>query len=50
MQQGLAFQNIRDRVMFDIAQIIEDNGAQIAFSTTTLDVPKVIAIRARPPS
>lgn len=41
------FQNIQDRVMFDIAQIIDDNGAQIAFSTTTLDVPKAITIQER---
>lgn len=42
------FQNIQDRVMFDIAHIIQDNGAQIAFATTTLDVPKAITIRQAP--
>ena len=39
------FQNIQDRVMFDIAKIILDNGAQIAFATTTLDVPGDIKVR-----
>lgn len=39
------FQNIQDRVMFEVARIIMANGARIAHATTTLDVPKGITIR-----
>ncbi|TNF67764.1 MAG: mechanosensitive ion channel family protein [Gammaproteobacteria bacterium] len=33
------FQNIQDKVMLKIGQIIESHDAEIAFSTTTLDIP-----------
>ncbi|MCF6767451.1 mechanosensitive ion channel family protein [Thiotrichales bacterium 19S11-10] len=33
------FQNIQDKIMLTIGKIIESHQAQIAFSTTTLDIP-----------
>jgi len=38
----LKFQAIQDKIMMDIGQIIYRHGAEIAFSTMTLDIPKEI--------
>lgn len=42
------FQNIQDEVMLRIAGIIEEHGAEIAFSTVTLDSPKPLTLAAVP--
>jgi len=38
----LRFQAIQDKIMMDIGRIIYRHGAEIAFSTMTLDIPKEI--------
>ena len=38
------FQNIQDEVMINIGRIIEDNGAEIAFTTSTLHIPDGISV------
>lgn len=38
------FQSIQDEIMLSIAAIIEEHGAEIAFSTLTLDAPKPVLL------
>jgi MscS family membrane protein len=35
----IEFQQIQEDIMLEVAKIIENNGASIAFPTTTLDLP-----------
>lgn len=42
------FQNIQDEVMLQIARIIEEQGAEIAFSTITVEAPKPVALARAP--
>ncbi|MDG2305016.1 MAG: mechanosensitive ion channel family protein [Candidatus Binatia bacterium] len=44
------FQNIQDEVMLNIARIVEEQGAEIAFSTITLEAPKPLTLAAVPPA
>lgn len=40
------FQNVQDEIMIGIGKIIEKNGAEIAFSTSTLHIPDGIAVNS----
>ena len=41
----LKFQAIQDKIMMQIGRIIYSHGAEIAFTTTTLDIPKEVQIK-----
>ena len=38
------YHRVKQKVMLSVAEIIENNGAEIAFPTTTLDVPQAVKL------